>query len=204
MGAARESENKMPWLQAPIALSPPGGGGCCIGPDAMHPADIIVSTTRAGVSGVIRVGTDSPASHAALFDGGGMVIEAIGEGVVRRGLAVALADDVLAVVYRSPKITDGIASAIVAFAASQVGKSYDVLGAVLSVDPILCRVIGARTSTFFCSQLVLESYRRGGLPLTNAPSQCVPPAGVVDIAQDRLTYIGHLLGSPSWFPTVAP
>lgn len=95
----------MPWFEKPIALTPAGGGGCCIGDAALRPADIIVSTTGAAVSGVIRVGTGSPVSHAALYAGNGEVIEAIGQGVVQRGLDKALADDLLAVAYRAPHMT---------------------------------------------------------------------------------------------------
>ena len=51
---------------------------------------------------------------------------------------------------------------------------------------------------------VFEAYRRGGLPLTTAPSQCVTPADAAIIAQSQLTYVGHLLGDPAWFPVVAP
>ena len=63
----------------------------------MQPADIIVSTGSGAVSAVIRTGSLSPYSHAALYIGNGEVIEAIGEGVVRQSLANALSDDTLAV-----------------------------------------------------------------------------------------------------------
>jgi len=74
----------------------------------------------------------------------------------------------------------------------------------LSTDKILCRVLGPRPASFFCSQLVFEVYRRGGLPLTTAPSQCVTPADAAIIAQSQLTYVGHLLGDPAWLPVVSP
>ena len=83
----------------------PGVGGCSIHEGALQMADIIVSTTNAGVSGAIRVGTGSSASHAALYDGNGMVIEALGHGVVAHAIATALDDDSLAVVYRAPNLT---------------------------------------------------------------------------------------------------
>lgn len=179
-------------------------GGVCIGADALQAADIIVSTTRAGVSGVIRVGTWSVVSHAALYVGRGDVIEAIGQGVVRRGLDAALADDALAVAYRCPKVNAAIASRIVSFAMAQRGTPYSVKGAVLSSDKILCRLVGPIPATFFCSQLVFESYRRAGMPLTSSPSQCVTPDDAVSIAEKSLTYVGHLLGEPSWIPVVSP
>jgi len=194
----------MALLEKPIALTPAAGGGLCIGPDALQAADIIVSTTRAAVSGVIRVGTNASVSHAALYVGDGYVIEAIGAGVTRHKLDAAVADDALAVAYRSPNITEEKSDRIIEFATYQVGKPYSVAGAALSSDKILCRVLGPRRASFFCSQLVFEAYRRGGLPLTTAPSQCVTPADAAIIAQSQLTYVGHLLGDPAWFPVVAP
>jgi cell wall-associated NlpC family hydrolase len=190
-------------LQAPIALDP-GVGGCSISDTALQPADIIVSTTSATVSGVIRVGTHSVVSHAALYAGSGSVIEAIGAGVVSRAIDASLADDVLAVAYRSPKMTAAIAAKIVAFASKQIGTAYSVAGAVMSSDPLACRIAGPRPSTFFCSQLVIEAYRVGGLPLTTSPAQCVTPQDVVDIATRDLTYVGHLKGNTSWFPMISP
>jgi cell wall-associated NlpC family hydrolase len=197
----------MAWFQKPIALTPAGGGGVCISQDALQPADIIVSTTRQGVSAVIRVGTLSSVSHAALYAGNGWVIEAIGEGVVRRTLDVALADDALAVAYRSPAMAPEIAALIVEYAAAQLGKPYSIAGAVLSADKEDCltvAVFGPKPASFFCSQLVFEAYRQGGLPLTTLPSQCVTPADAAVIARHQLTYVGHLLGDPSWFPMVSP
>jgi cell wall-associated NlpC family hydrolase len=194
----------MALFQKPIALDPITGGGLCIDCNALQPADIIVSTTRAGVSGIIRVGTESLVSHAALYIGKGEVIEAIGKGVTRHDLTAALAEDVLAVAYRSPAMTRAIADGVVHYAVLQVGLSYSVAGAVLSTDKILCRLLAPRPASFFCSQLVFESYRRGGLPLTDLPSQCITPNDVVIIAQHRLSYVGHILGNPSWFPIIAP
>src|SRR5690349_23199833 len=109
----------MSLFEKPIALDP-GPGGCCVGANALEPADIIVSTTKAAISGVIRIGTTSVVSHAALFAGGGEMIEAIGEGVVRRSIEAGLADDALAVVYRHPDMKPAIARKIVDWADAQV------------------------------------------------------------------------------------
>ena len=190
-------------LQAPIALDP-GVGGCSIPDTVLQATDIIVSTTSATVSGLIRVGTWSVVSHAAIYGGSGSMIEAIGKGVVSRSIDDSLADDVLAVAYRSPKMTAAIAAKIVAFASKQIGKSYTTLGAFLSIDQIKCRLVGPRPGSFFCSQLVIESYKQGGLPLTTSPAQCVSPDDIVEIAITDLTYVGHLKGNTSWFPVISP
>jgi cell wall-associated NlpC family hydrolase len=190
-------------MTKPIPLDP-GAGGRSIPVDALEPADIIVATTAAGMSRAIRAGTLSTVSHAALYCGSSEVIEAIGEGVVDRTIQESLAHDVLAVAYRSPSMTSTIATAILRFASAQVGKSYTVLGALASTDPIECRLLGPRPASFFCSQLVIEAYARGGLALTSTPSQCVTPEAVVRIAANQLQYVGHILGRSSWFPVLSP
>jgi cell wall-associated NlpC family hydrolase len=193
----------MALIQKPIALDP-GAGGRSIDTAALEPADIIVSTTAAAVSGVIRVGTSSVISHAALYAGDGDVIEAIGKGVVRQTITTALADDKLAVAYRVPNLSAAIAAKIIAYAYSKRGTPYSKAGAVLSSRWILCRVLGPRPNSFFCSQFVIEAFDRGGRQLTDTPAQCVTPEDVVTIAQGKLIYVGHLLGSTAWFPVVAP
>jgi uncharacterized protein YycO len=144
-------------------------------------------------------------SHAALYIGNNNVIEAIRDGVKQRGLRQALADDALAVAYRAPGITGAIAGRIVAFASAQADHaSYSIPGAIRSANFITCRITGPREATFFCSQLVIEAFRRGGLPLTSKPSQCVTPQEVVVIARSQLEYVGHLIGRATWFPVLAP
>ncbi len=194
----------MPWFQKPIALTPAGGGGVCIDASALQPADIIISTTRAVTSEGIRIFTGSTVSHAALYAGGGDVIEAIGTGVTKHALTQALQDDVLAVAYRAPGMTAVIADRIIKYASSNVGRPYSLKGAVLSQSWILCRLIGPNPATFFCSQLVLEAFKQGGLPLTTTPSQCMAPSDVANIAQSQLIYVGHLLGDPAWLPVIDP
>ncbi len=196
----------MSLLQAPIALTPASGAGYSIGESALEPGDIIVSTTTAAVSGVIRVGSGSVVSHTALYAGGGEVIEAIGSGVVRRPVAAAYADAALAVAFRVPGIRPAEAQAVVAEAdrIRAAGTPYSIGGALLSTDKVLCRLAGPRPSGFFCSQLVLEAYARAGRPLSELPSHCGTPEDVVQIAEQRLEYAGHLLGNTSWFPVLAP
>src|SRR5208282_4586837 len=162
-----------------IDLTPPGGGGMCITDLAMAPADIIVSTTSSPVAELIRVDTGSKISHAALYDGMGGVYEAIGTGVTHRSLITALADDTLAVAYRVLRMNPTAAQKILAFAKSVVGKGYDTFGAAgggMRSNPMVCVmafgiipcVIGAMggfksQDKFYCSQLVLEAYRRAGM-----------------------------------------
>jgi uncharacterized protein YycO len=193
----------MSIFDAPIALDP-GIGGFSIGDSALQPCDILVSTTKANISLGIRVATQAVVSHAALYCGSGTVIEAIGQGVVSRSITDSLQDDVLAVAYRSPNMTKKISTAIIGFASKQLGKTYDLRGAIYSDDIVLCLISGPRPSAFFCSELVVEAYKQGGLPLTVLPSQCITPGDLANIAIQRLVYAGHLKGNTSWFPILSP
>ena len=188
----------------PVALTP-SVGGLCIDPRAVRTADIIVSTTKAFGSGVIRVGTMAVVSHVALAVANDAVVEALADkGVTRNSLDDALSDDALSVVFRHPKMTPGVAAKISAWATSQVGKSYSTAGAVASGMGIACRVKGSGNGTFFCSQFVFEAFNRGGLPLSSMPAQCVNPGEAVDILEKDLAYVGHLKGDPAWLPIIAP
>src|SRR5215470_3226321 len=95
----------------------------------LQPADIIVSTTEAAISVGIRHATGSTVSHAALYAGAGWIIEAIGEGVVKRAHFTALEEDVLAIAYRRIGITPDKAKDVVSFAEKFIGRPYDKLGA---------------------------------------------------------------------------
>src|SRR5689334_11123626 len=104
----------------------PGAGGQCIGADLLQMADIIVSTTSATVSAVIRTGTMSAVSHAALYIGAEQVVEAIGEGVVLRDLDLSLRDDRLAVAYRVPNLSPEQALRVRDYVGMNLGKPYSV------------------------------------------------------------------------------
>ena len=185
-------------FEASVPLTPKGGGGICITADALNKADILLSTTDAATSHVIRAGTASVVSHAKLYIGHNDVIEAIGEGVVRRSLAAAMAHDTLTVAYRNPRMTQLHADRIVDFVTKQVGHPYSTKGAARA-PTALCRFISTGEG-FFCSQLVVEAYMRAGIPLTKMPSTCITPGGLVEIAEKDFQYVGHLKGELTHFP----
>ncbi len=62
-----------------IPLTPVGGGGHCINTDELQLADIIVSTTNARISQMIRAASGSVVSHAMIYARNNQVIEAIGD-----------------------------------------------------------------------------------------------------------------------------
>jgi hypothetical protein len=193
------------------ALTPRAGGGTCITSAALKPADIIVSTTNAFVSGVIRLFTLSSVSHAMLYAGQDEVIEAVGEGVLHRPLATALHDARLAVAYRYKDLPEAAATKIISYADAQAARhaKYDPLGAAgagLNTNKVACVVaLGIACPVaaggglndqdrFFCSELVLDAYQRAGHPLVRtAPGVASPDRIVEAYSHGVLVYVGHLV-----------
>jgi len=195
----------------PIPLTPTSGGGMCIADSALQAADIIVSAGIGAVSTAIRYGTASDVSHAALYIGDGEVIEAIGPGVMERPLNKSLDDHSLAVAYRARGMTPSAAAIIVHFAEQWKGKKYDTAGAAAAGarNPFVCVVVmgiapcaAARagkfksSDKFYCSQLVLEAYRRAGVSfITQDPNTSQPEDMVTAYSKDKLLYVGHLVST---------
>jgi cell wall-associated NlpC family hydrolase len=201
-----------------IPLTPTDGGGLCLSISALQPADLIVSTTNAIASGVIRGVTRSAVSHASVYSGGGRVIEAISEkGVVERSLTTALASSRLAVVYRRRGLATGVASKIITIAREAIGKDYDWGGAAgggvrankgVCLIPLLfgtqaaalsvaCRALGTgianQPDKFYCSELVLKAFQDAGVPLTETRVDLSVPQDIVTAySRGVLTYVGHL------------
>lgn len=75
---------------------------------ALRPADIIVSTTNAADSAVIRAGIGSSVSHSMVYVGGGFVIEAVERGVLKNQLTDALNEAVLAIALRRIHTADHV------------------------------------------------------------------------------------------------
>ncbi|MEQ8403456.1 MAG: papain-like cysteine protease family protein [Oceanicaulis sp.] len=200
-----------------IPLSP-AAGGRSIGLDALRKADILVSTTTARVSRLIRWATDAPVSHASIYTGNRTVIEAVGDGVVETPLDDIMNDPEtsLAVAFRyEGDAPQGWRDTAVNYAGAQLGRRYDFLNVVRQPQfrnaaencnvmfeseraRRLCRrtlgpvnlMRGADTS-FFCSELVARAYQEAGVQLIgNMPAQAVSPADYTLAA--TLTYVGHL------------
>ncbi|MDB5915682.1 MAG: hypothetical protein JWP22_4357, partial [Ramlibacter sp.] len=126
---AMETEDAEQDLAGALAIPlDPGAGGRSIGVGALQAGDIIVSTTSQFVSRAIRLGTFSPVSHTMLYVGDGKVIEAIGSGVRETTLAAAMADAILAVAYRHPRLDAAHATVAVAYARTRIGNPYNYAG----------------------------------------------------------------------------
>ena len=197
-----------------IPLTPTSGGGMCISDGALWPADIIVSTTEETVSQGIRWGTSSDVSHAALYAGGGQVIEAVGEGVLVRGLLLSLHGHTLAVAYRVRGMNPVTASKIVQIAKGWKDRRYDTVGAaaagsranrggmvcVLAFGILPCAAARGgmfkSSDKFYCSQLVLQAYSRAGASFIDQnPNTSYPQDLVTAYSHGKLEYVGHLIST---------
>ena len=206
-------------------LLTPANGGQRIGPGDLQPGDLLLSSAN-GVSSLgIRVLTVTPVSHAALYVGDDQVVEAVGAGVRLRSTEEFLSSEDTVVAFRHPELNDTQAQAVRRFALAQVGKKYNSTGIVLQapftlqrqtcelpVVPGLVRDFcirglaaiqlgAARNDRFFCSQLVLEAYKRAGLPLTDADPRLAAPVDLLHMREgdvpsvkthQALRYVGHL------------
>ena len=194
----------------------PGAGGRSVDENALQTGDIIVSTTGAQVSSLIRWATKSQVSHAVLYIGGGQVVEAVGEGVMLRSLADAVAEATVAVAFRHPSLTTAQALVVRDFAGQQLGKAYNYWGIVrqggFQLDrETFCSGKGGADydrcvnwvgrvnlgkgddDSFFCSQLVVAAYQNAGVPLTSTPPNWNSPDNLAQLGMSkRLGYVGHL------------
>lgn len=192
----------------------PGAGGRSIDERALAIGDIVVSTTPALISKLIRVATGSVVSHAMLYIGGGQVVEAIGPGVTLRMLRQAIGEASLAAAYRHPRLTATQGLMVRDYVGHQIGKGYDVAGIAgqagfqldrrmtcIDADIECIRRVGQmnmrvqRADRFFCSELVAAAFGRAGVPLTGTPPSWVSPDDIASLRMSgTLQYVGHLKG----------
>nr|WP_296338875.1 YiiX/YebB-like N1pC/P60 family cysteine hydrolase [uncultured Acidovorax sp.] len=225
---AQDADNGLPSLQLQNStLLSPTNGGQLISSQDLRAGDIILSATRGINSLGIRAITLSPVSHAALYLGDDQIIEAVGSGVRTRSTTQFMADEATIVAFRHPDLTPAQVAAMRSFAQAQDGKKYNTTGIVLQAPFTLQRKVcelplvpgvvrdacirgiaavqlgAARNDRFFCSQLVLETYRAAHLPLTDASSLLISPADLLHMREgdvpsvqikQALQYVGHLKG----------
>ena len=207
-----------PGLQPPV-------GGLPVRWQELQPGDILLSRADGLGSLGIRLLTLSPVSHASLYLGEATVAEAVPEGVRHRPIERLLQEESVVAAFRHPALRPEHAQRMQAFAGEAIGGKYNFVGVLLqapfSVERRLCELpltpallrdfcvqgvgavqLGLGTSDrFFCSQFVLEAYRRAGLPLTDADPRLLNPADLLhmregDVPSVRsrqvLVYVGHL------------
>ncbi len=185
----------------------PSNGGELIVPRVLQTGDILLSAANGINSAGIRAITLSPVSHAALYVGNNLVIEAVGEGIRQRSLQDFMLEEATIVAFRHPML-DGVQAALIQkFAEKHVGTKYNTAGIVLqapfTLERKLCELPIMPTALrdtcirgiaaialgpvpndqFFCSQFVLEAYKAAGLPLTDADPRLVTPGDLLHMRQ---------------------
>ena len=178
----------------------------------LQPADIIVTRSSSFPSWLIRIVNFSNVSHAMLYIGKGMVVEALTEtGVTCRPLSQALASSTRSVAYRYPGLTTSKAKLIVGFANSKAAQKakYDFTGAAgagIRSNAGLCRTSGViicatahsggfqNSKQFYCSELILEAFRTAGVSLvSHSAGVSIPKDFVTAHRRGKLDFLGKLV-----------
>jgi hypothetical protein len=196
---------------------------------ALRPADIIVSTTNASDSALIRAGIGSSVSHSMIYVGGAFVVEAIKQGVMHRPLAEALKEAALAIALRRRNLTDQERHAVVAYATQFANKGlpYDYVGAAGSgtslarggllaafgcgISLMFCGVGTAGVvnnarpevadRAFFCSELVARVFELAGAPILEGTPSFTTPRQIR--VANTLMNMGTLVDKPVGPPPIA-
>jgi hypothetical protein len=133
--------------------------------NSLRPADIIVSTTDAGVSAVIRAGIGSSVSHSMIYVGGGFVVEAIEIGVTRLPITSAIEHATLAIALRRRSLTEKQRSDVLANANRFALRPYDTVGAAGSgTNTDLLAGFGCSISLMLCGAATYGAATRRSSP----------------------------------------
>ena len=164
----------------------------------LQAGDVILSTTEATVSSVIRGGTWSNYSHAMLYVGAGNVVEAVGAGVLNHSIKIATAHATYADAFRLD-MTKSQADKVVAYALTKVGGSYAYGGVfggsgVVSIltlplqpglhlarwgyNKVKAGVGGQRT--YFCSELVEDAFESEHLTVSRYLPSMTNPGDIAE------------------------
>lgn len=203
----------------------PDDAAARIAPADLRPGDILLTSTGTLRSAGIQLMTFAPVSHAAVYVGADQVVEAVGSGVRVRALRALLEEESVALALRYPDLSEQQAQSVRAVALGKVGRHFNYVGVAMQIPftvnrrlcelpllPALARdlclksiggVLHLATSrrALFCSQLVLQSYRQAGVPITDADPRLMSPADILhmregDVPSVRVTrplrFVGHL------------
>lgn len=136
------------------------------------PGDVILTTTTAAISKVIRAATGGDISHAMVYVENRSVIDATGDGVHARNTQRLFFEDectVHAMRLRN-SISDPQLQAIRAYLRRHIGTQYSVKEAILT------SLGGARqwSKKQFCSRLVAQAFASTGIELVADCNFCSP------------------------------
>jgi uncharacterized protein YycO len=169
--------------------------------------DIILTSRPGLVSAGIQLLTLAPVSHAAIYVGGGKIVEAVGSGVRARPIGDLVEEVSVGLVLRHPELTAAQARDISDYALRRTGTAFNFLGVTLhvpySVKRRVCELplvpsavrdaclrgigmihyLAASERQLFCSQLILQAYQQAGLPITDADPRLISPADILHMRE---------------------
>lgn len=164
-----------------------------IGESSLRPGDVLVFQGDGLMRSVIKYGTESGFNHAAIYAGKGMVIDAIGGGVVKRSLQDALRDQNFAGVLRREGLTDLQRLAIVRTAETWIDAKYSYKNCAYTGAGFL-EITGSVRPAVTCSELVQKVYEEAiGCRIVN---RNYPSPGDLALASG-LKAVGRLKQEPS-------
>jgi len=174
--------------------------------------DIIAVGTNAPSSEAIQWSTAGDYSHAMLYEGDGLVIDAMPNGgVAHRHLKTQLEGAPFGAVFRHRTATREQCLHAVNWAKTQVKKKYDFISAANAGLSSSSRTYALRfipsghaisevsqwqhehdlqDATFMCSELVLRAFEIAGAPIIDAPAYSSSPAMLRRTS--RIVYMGDL------------
>ncbi|MEX2239759.1 MAG: distant relative of cell wall-associated hydrolase [Burkholderiales bacterium] len=185
----------------------PAGEDVFVGPEALRPGDILLTSMPGFAGAGIELLTIAPVSHAAVYIGDGRVVEAVRSGVGERRIEAVFEEESVALVLRDPDLDEAQAERIKAYALQKTGAGFNFVGVTLQIpfaisrrlcelplvpslvrDPCIRGMgvfskLAARERQFFCSQLVLQAYRHAGAQLTDADPRLVSPADILHMRE---------------------
>lgn len=206
-------------------LSMVPGNEALVVKDDLQPGDILLSSAPTLRSSAIQMMTLAPVSHAAVYIGNGEVVEAVLPSVRVRSLGALLKEENAVLVLRHPDLTAEQARSMRDYALQQTGTRFNALGVAMhapfGVIRKVCELplmppywrdacirgvggvfhVATSKVQFFCSQLVLQSYRHAGVPITVADPRLISPADILHMREgdvssvrihQRLRQVGHL------------
>jgi uncharacterized protein YycO len=207
----------------------PAAGRARLAEQDLRPGDILLSSGPGLVAAGVQLVTLASVSHASLYVGDSRIVEAVSPHVRVRHLDDVLDEERMVLVLRHPDLTAEQARAVSGYALARTGTGFNFVGAGLHVPLTVSRracelplvppaVRDACIRSFgliqhaapgdrvFCSQLVLEAYRQGGVPITSANPRLISPVDILHMREGDvspvkvskpLQLVGHLKYQPA-------
>ncbi len=191
-----------------LALAPKSGAQA-IEKETLEIGDIVLTADDGSlISFAIRLASISPVSHAAIYVGDNIFVEAVAKGVHKATIEDLIEEQTVIAVYRHPELTDEQRERLKSIALDGVGHSYHFVGVALQAPFMVTRraceiplmpnltrqacygTLAAVQMPFpggdksFCSQYVLNVFQEAGVPLTDARAHWVSPRDLMHMREN--------------------